>query len=76
MPTILRAGGLRIVIYPNDHSPAHVHVIGPGWVAVITLAGPALRETIGCSEPDARRALDLVAANQAALEEAWRRYHG
>ncbi|WHZ20694.1 MAG: hypothetical protein OJF55_002843 [Rhodanobacteraceae bacterium] len=28
MPTILRLGGLRVVIYPNDHRPAHVHVIG------------------------------------------------
>ena len=37
---------------------------------MITFAEPALRETIGCGEPDARRALDLVAANQAALEEA------
>ena len=28
MPTVLRLGGLRVVIYPNDHSPPHVHVIG------------------------------------------------
>jgi hypothetical protein len=29
MPTVLRVGGLRVVIYPNDHPPAHVHVLGP-----------------------------------------------
>jgi len=28
MPTVLRFEGLRAVIYPNDHRPAHVHVIG------------------------------------------------
>lgn len=28
MPTILRFEGLRVVIYPNDHSPEHVHVLG------------------------------------------------
>jgi hypothetical protein len=28
MPTILRVDGLRIVVYPNDHRPAHVQVIG------------------------------------------------
>jgi len=44
MPTVLRAGGLRVVIYPNDHPPAHVHVIGPGWVVVINLFGPKVRE--------------------------------
>jgi hypothetical protein len=35
MPTVLRIGGLRVVIYPNDHPPAHVHVLGPGWLVVI-----------------------------------------
>src|SRR3546814_10225859 len=25
MPTVLRIDGLRVVIYPNDHRPAHVH---------------------------------------------------
>jgi hypothetical protein len=26
MPTVHRFDGLRVVIYPNDHRPAHVHV--------------------------------------------------
>jgi hypothetical protein len=30
MPTVLRIGSLRVVIYPNDHPPAHVYVLGPG----------------------------------------------
>lgn len=28
MPTVARIGSLRVMIYPNDHRPAHVHVIG------------------------------------------------
>jgi len=28
MVTVLRAHGLRVVIYTNDHRPAHVHVFG------------------------------------------------
>lgn len=76
MPTVLRIDGLRVVIYPNDHSPSHVHVIGPGWIVVVTLAGPEVREAIGCNEQDAKRALDLVADHRTALMEAWRRYHG
>ena len=76
MPTVLRVDGLRCVIYPNDHPPAHVHVIGPGWVVVIDLLGLEVREVIGCSEPEARRALRLVADRQMARMEAWRRIHG
>ncbi len=76
MPTVLRIDGLRVVVYPNDHSPAHVHVIGPGWVVVVNLAGPEAREAIGCNEQEARRALALVADHREALMEAWRRHHG
>ena len=34
--TILRVGKLRVMIYSNDHPPAHVHIVGPnGWSTVI-----------------------------------------
>lgn len=77
MPTILRLGGLRFVVYPNDRAPAHVHVIGPDWTVVVNLHGPELREVVGlCSQCDARRVLDLVAEHGASLLEGWRRFHG
>lgn len=48
MPTVLRLGALRVVIYPNDHRPAHVHVLGAGGEAVFVLncpdGPPELRE--------------------------------
>ena len=75
MPTILRREGWRIVVYPNDHPPAHVHVIGPGWVMVVNLLGLEVRETIGCTEQEARRVLRLIEAHQADLMEAWKRHH-
>jgi hypothetical protein len=40
MPTVLRFDGLRVVIYPNDHSPEHVHVIGADREAVFELHCP------------------------------------
>ncbi len=76
MPTVLRIDGLRVVIYPNDHPPAHVHVIGAGWVVVVNLIGPDLREAIGCREPEARRVLRLIADHRDELMAAWRRIHG
>jgi hypothetical protein len=39
MVTVLRARGLRVVIFINDHRPAHVHVFGDGE-AKINLSGP------------------------------------
>ena len=36
--TVLRANGLRVVIFVNDHLPAHVHVFGDGE-AKINLLG-------------------------------------
>ena len=51
MVTVLRANGLRVVIFVNDHLPAHVHVFGDGE-AKINLLGVVLRpgfETTGCA---------------------------
>ena len=63
MPTVLRIGGWRIAIYPNDHPPAHVHVLGPGWM-VVNLLGPEVREVIGCGEQEARQVLRRVAEHR------------
>src|SRR5271157_45063 len=38
--TFLRFLGFRVAIYPNDHRPAHVHVIGHGCEAVFHLNCP------------------------------------
>jgi hypothetical protein len=60
MPTVLRLGALRVVVYPNDHRPAHVHVIGRGHEAVFELNVPqgsvTLRENYGF----ARRELTTI----------------
>jgi hypothetical protein len=76
MPAVLRLDGLRVVIYPNDHPPAHVHVLGPGWVVVINLMEPEVREVIGCDEREARQVLRLIADRKEMLMDAWRRFHG
>lgn len=59
MPTVLRFEGLRAVAYPNDHRPAHVHVIGRGREGVFNLHcphGPAeLRENYGFSRGEIGR---------------------
>jgi hypothetical protein len=34
MPTISTINGHRVIIFPADHRPAHVHVIGAGFEVV------------------------------------------
>ncbi len=80
MPTIHRFDGLRVVIYPSDHRPAHVHVIGAGGEAVFILhcpdGPPELRESYGF-DPRALSGIERVVASEvSALCQAWSRFHG
>ena len=77
MVTVLRASGFRIVIYANDHDPAHVHVFGDGEVKV-QIAGPEceLLWAFGMSRSDVRAALRLVVDNKEFLLSRWREIHG
>jgi hypothetical protein len=79
VPTVSRIGGLRVVIYPNDHRPAHVHVIGDGE-AVFVLhcpdGPPELREGYGFNRSDVNRILAALAERLAILCEEWSEIHG
>ena len=79
MPTVLRTGNLRVVIYPNDHRPAHVHVIGPAPEAVFYLncpAGPVrLRENDGFSTRELNRIELVLNKHVAELCAAWKEIH-
>jgi hypothetical protein len=79
MVTVLRANGLRVVIYLNDHQPAHVHVFGDGE-AKINLAGssgaPDLVWAEGMTRAEVRRAMRLVAGRQTLLLQQWEDMHG
>ena len=80
MPTVLRINGLRVVIWPNDHRPAHVHVKGADGEAVFNLhcpgGPPELRESYGFRLADLNQIADALAAAIAALCAEWRTIHG
>ena len=75
----LRAHGLRVVIYVDDHPPPHVHVLGDGE-AKIRLVGadgrPELIESSGMKLGDVRKALEAVTEAQPMLLDEWSRIHG
>jgi hypothetical protein len=87
MPTIIRQDGFRVVIYPNDHTPSHVHVIkNNGEVRINlgsidiesgeTLISPSLISVAGTiSDKEVVKALALVKKFQAQLLDKWSEVH-
>jgi len=78
MVTIYRAYGLRIIIYADDHDPAHVHVFGDGH-AKINLIGPDGRPELiwadAMKRNDIRRAMMIVTEHQEDFLARWRDIH-
>jgi hypothetical protein len=80
MPTVMRMDGLRVVIWPNDHRPAHVHVRGAAGEAVFNLHCPdgplELRESYGFRLGELNHIEEALADNLANLCAEWSRIHG
>lgn len=79
MVTVHRASGMSVVIYTDDHEPAHVHVFGDGE-AKIELQGPGDAPRLvwakGMGRADIRRAMAIVAEQRVGLLLCWRDIHG
>jgi hypothetical protein len=75
MVTIHRAHGLRVVIFADDHEPAHVHVFGDGH-AKINLVGPDGRPELvwasGMKRNDVRRAMALAIEHRDEFLALWK----
>ena len=80
VPTVLRLPGLRVVVYPNDHRPAHVHVIGNGHEAIYELNRPdgpvSLRENFGFAQHELTSIQKALSAHVQQLCKAWEGIHG
>lgn len=80
MPTVSTANGLRVVVYPNDHRPAHVHVIGHGHETVFNLHCPddptELRENYGFSRTGLSRIAKDLNHRLKTLCASWSEIHG
>lgn len=80
MPTVLRINALAVMIWPNDHRPPHVHVIGPDQEARFALncpdGPPALMSSVGFRTATLNEIQASLIAELAKLCDAWRQYHG
>lgn len=79
MPTIDWIDAIRVVIYPNDHRPAHVHTMGHGCEAVFCLNCPngpvVIRENHGFSSSDARHIRMSLMQRLKWLCDQWGEIH-
>ena len=80
MPTVLRIDVLRVTVYPNDHPPPHIHVVGAKGEAVFLLncpGGPVeLRESYGFNGPELRQMAAHLLAHTPALYTEWETIRG
>lgn len=80
MPTIFTHAGHRVVIYSNDHRPAHVHVLGSGCEAVFELdcpwGPPCLRENDGYTQKHLGRLAGALKTELGQLCWRWEEIHG
>jgi hypothetical protein len=79
MVTVLRADGLRVVIFVDDHQPAHVHVFGDGHARINLLGADGTPELVwaeGMTRGEVRRAVRIVIEQQAPLLARWEKIHG
>jgi len=79
MVTVMRADGLRVVIYVNDHQPAHVHVLGDGEAKINLLGADGAPDLIWAdtmTRGEVRRAMRIVREQQVFLLQRWEDIHG
>ena len=74
MITVLQTGGMRFVIYTNDHEPAHVHVYGDGE-ARIDILKVAVISARGMNRRDLTRALNVVLTYRETFLDKWHDIH-
>lgn len=79
MIVVLRASGLKVIIFMDDHEPAHVHVRGDGQCKIRLVGADGLPELMwskGMNRAERRKALVAVEDAQLELLAEWRKLHG
>ena len=74
-PTVLREKGYQVKIYPNDHPPAHVHVVKAEHEARVTLEPVEAKTNLGFNTREIGDILDMIEEHQADLLAEWDRTH-
>lgn len=73
-PAIYKTGNLQIRVYPKDHNPPHVHVVGPEAEAKFKLDNLECFYSKGFSRRSLKRIEDYLRERKQTLMEAWNDY--
>jgi hypothetical protein len=76
MPTVLRQNGFAVMIYTQDHIPAHVHIWLAGDEIVINIATLEIERVEGMNRRNSAKAVEIVEENQDYLLGRWHEIHG
>jgi Domain of unknown function (DUF4160) len=71
MPTIATVSGVSIVMYYNDHDPAHFHALHNGSEAVVRIADLHVMRNNGLSGSLLHDVCQWAVTNQKALALEW-----
>jgi hypothetical protein len=74
-PTVLRKDAYHVVIFANDHPPAHVHVRAAGNVARVQLEPLRLMDAYGYTGRQLRAIMNLVSDNLELCLAKWDELH-
>jgi len=74
MPTLIKVGNLRVIVYPKDHPPPHVHVIGPVGEAKIDINNFDVIWSYGFSWRTLKKVELALRRNQHILLDGWEKY--
>ena len=74
MPTLATVAGMAILIYYDDHEPAHFHIRGPNFRAKVAIGDLSVLAVIGRMRPAEINAVRRWArSHQSDLWANWRR---
>lgn len=79
MPTLLREGGFKFIIYFNDHEPSYVHVRkaeGEIKIDISSMGNVEIIKIVGFKDQEALKAMKLVSKYQTFLLARWEEIHG
>jgi len=73
-PTIIRTRNLSVRVYPKDHNPPHVHVVGPEAEAKYRLDNFECIFSRGFSQKALKKIRAFLKEREGLLMEAWDEY--
>ena len=76
MGEIFRFKSLKFKIWPNDHAPPHVHVIGPDSHTKVNIESLEIVSSYGFSANDLRIIQQQIFKRKIKILEKWEHYHG